>query len=154
MDSTYSRVDMNLISSYVLTSTLNLMLLISILSVCIYLIFVRCAYPSRLRGKNIFDSSSTELTCAEHYSRLTYILILFFSSCFMVTAIGYLIYFKRKHFPCHKERKGHYIAVYTNDDANADEGSSVKITTADDESLVNNEEITVFENKTVQYFDV
>ena len=128
------------------------MLLILILLVCIYLDFDRCSYPSRLRGKNIFDASSTELTCAAHYSRLTYILILFFASCFMVTAIGYLIYFKRELLPCLKERKGHYIAVYTNDDA--DEGTSVKITTADDESLVNNEEITVFENRTVQYFEV
>ncbi|VDI09173.1 Hypothetical predicted protein [Mytilus galloprovincialis] len=114
-----------------------------------------CSFPSRLRGKNIFTTSSNALTCRAEYSRLTYILILFFSASFMVTGLIYAVYIKRKYFKCNKccEKKGgDYVAVFTNDNTNADEGTNVKITTADDESLVKNEERTG--NGQVHYFDV
>lgn len=107
-----------------------------------------CSFPSRLRGKNIFTTSSNELTCRSEYSRLTYILILFFSASFMVTGLIYAIYIKRKYFKCCEKKGGDYVAVFTNDE----EGTNVKITTADDESLVKNEERTG--NGKVHYFDV
>ncbi|VDI69462.1 Hypothetical predicted protein [Mytilus galloprovincialis] len=114
-----------------------------------------CSFPSRLRGKNIFTTSSNALTCRAEYSRLTYILILFFSASFMVTGLIYAIYAKRKYFKsckCCEKKGGDYVAVFTNDNTNADEGTNVKITTADDESLVKNEERSG--NGQVHYFDV
>lgn len=89
-------------------------------------------------------------------SRLIYILILLFSTCFVLTGIGGLIYFKRKQcLTCHK--KGKYIAVFTNDNTNEDsntiEDGDIQITTGDAESLLRNEETTATEDEIVQYSD-
>jgi len=82
-------------------------------------------------------------------SRLIYILILLFSTCFVLTGIGGLIYFKRKQcLTCHK--KGKYVAVFTNDNTNED--GDIQIT-GDAENLLRNEGTTATEDEIVQYSD-
>lgn len=85
-------------------------------------------------------------------------LIMFFAASLMAAAVGFLIYSKRHYFKCSKDKGGDYIAVYKNDDG--DENTSVTITSADDQSLMNNEEQepTAVEdngqNRQVHYFNV
>ncbi|CAC5391784.1 unnamed protein product [Mytilus coruscus] len=121
---------------------------------------LRCEFPSRYRGKNVFDIRSKDLNCYADYSRLVLLLTLFFIVCFMLVGIGWFIHANRKylkHLRCCHKKGGNYVAVYHNEDDGNEDGKddqvNIIITTTEDESLLNNEETTATEDVKLEYSD-
>ncbi|XP_063439116.1 chondroadherin-like [Mytilus trossulus] len=122
---------------------------------------LKCEFPSRYRGKNVFDIRSKDLNCFADYSRLILLLTLFIIVCFMLVGIVWFIRANRKylkHLRCCDKKGGEYAAVYHHEDPDGngdskDEQVNIIITTTEDDSLLNNEETTATEDVKLQYSD-